>query len=153
MPIIIPPPAFIPVEDVLGVLPVPSPVLPELVLPGVPLPPVVELPPLADDPKLDVPPKLLLPLVPNALVAPELPVVAVPFIELDPVMPLPPAGEGVTVFPGNPDSGCPKKLFTVVFASPTWISRQSSLPVNGLRYFCRRKRMLFVFSSWSIDDG
>jgi hypothetical protein len=31
----------------------------------------------------------------------------------------------------NPASGWPKKPFTVVFASPTLISRQSSFPVIG----------------------
>ena len=31
----------------------------------------------------------------------------------------------------NPASGAPKNPFTVVFASPTWISRQSAFPVIG----------------------
>jgi hypothetical protein len=54
---------------------------------------------------------------------------------------------------GSPASGCPKNPFTVVFASPTLISRQSDLPVIGSMYFCRRKRILFDFSSCSIDAG
>jgi hypothetical protein len=53
----------------------------------------------------------------------------------------------------RPASGCPKNPFTVVFASPTWISRQSSFPVIGSTYLCRRNRILFDFSSCSIDPG
>src|SRR3954447_8566857 len=49
--------------------------------------------------------------------------------------------------PGSPASGWPKNPLTVVFASPTWISRQFGFPVIGSSYFCRRKRMLFDFSS------
>jgi hypothetical protein len=62
--------------------------------------------------------------------------------------PSPPA-----VAPGSPASGWPKKPLTVVFASPTWISRQSDLPVIGSAYFCRRNRVLFDFSSCSMLPG
>jgi hypothetical protein len=52
-----------------------------------------------------------------------------------------------------PPSGLPKKPFTVVLASPRWITRQSSLPVIGSIYRLRRKRILLVFSNCSIDVG
>src|SRR5260370_1436136 len=53
----------------------------------------------------------------------------------------------------NPATGLPKNPFTVVFASPTLISRQSAFPVIGSTYCCRRNRILFVFSSCSIEPG
>jgi hypothetical protein len=67
---------------------------------------------------------------------------------IDEAAPRPPAP-----LPGRPASGWPKKPFTVVFASPTWISRQSALPVNGSTHFCRKNRILFDFSSWSMFPG
>jgi hypothetical protein len=56
--------------------------------------------------------------------------------ELEPVAPapIPPeeASPAADPNPGaNPVSGLPKNPFTVVFASPTWISRQSAFPVIG----------------------
>ena len=56
--------------------------------------------------------------------------------ELPPVAPAPiPPEEAIPAAEPNPGvspvSGLPKNPFTVVFASPTWISRQSTLPVIG----------------------
>jgi hypothetical protein len=56
--------------------------------------------------------------------------------ELDPVAPapIPPdeANPAAEPNPGvSPVNGLPKNPFTVVFASPTWISRQSAFPVIG----------------------
>jgi hypothetical protein len=56
--------------------------------------------------------------------------------ELEPAAPapIPPdeANPAADPNPGaSPVSGLPKNPFTVVFASPTWISRQSDLPVIG----------------------
>jgi len=56
--------------------------------------------------------------------------------ELEPAAPAPiPPDEAIPAAdpsPGaSPVSGFPKNPFTVVFASPTWISRQSDLPVIG----------------------
>jgi len=52
-----------------------------------------------------------------------------------------------------PASGCPKNPFTVVFASPTWISRQSSFPVMGSIYRWRKYLTLLLFSNSSIEPG
>jgi hypothetical protein len=56
--------------------------------------------------------------------------------ELEPLAPAPiPPDEAIPAAEPNPGvspvSGLPKNPFTVVFASPTWISRQSALPVIG----------------------
>jgi hypothetical protein len=56
--------------------------------------------------------------------------------ELEPVAPAPiPPEEAIPAAEPNPGvspvNGLPKNPFTVVFASPTWISRQSALPVIG----------------------
>ncbi len=68
-----------------------------------------------------------------------------------------PPDEGVSGAPSPPEaipaSGFPKNPFTVVFASPTLISRQSVFPVIGSTYRCRRNRILFTFSNCSIDPG
>src|SRR5579875_3399922 len=53
----------------------------------------------------------------------------------------------------SPPSGWPKKPFTVVLFSPTWMMRQSSLPVSGSTYRLRKKRILFVPSSASMEGG
>ncbi len=68
-----------------------------------------------------------------------------PLAPVDPPLELPP--EAIPSPAPIPGRSCPKKPFTVVLFSPTWISRQSALPVSGSAYRCRRNFWLLVFSS------
>jgi hypothetical protein len=111
----------------LDPLPPPSPDDPlELDPPSVGIvePPSPELPPSPPVPGEEFPYEEL----PNALLEPD--------CAEDPAAPAPmPPPEAIPAAEPNPGaipaSGWPKNPFTVVFASPTWISRQSSLPVIG----------------------
>jgi hypothetical protein len=152
-----------------SVLGVPDPVVVPLVdeLPpcvGVPDDPnALELPnPLVpdEDPNaLELPNPLVPDEDPNALEPPNplVPVEELPNPELGcPAAPPCPceANPAADPSPGaTPLNGCPKNPFTVVFASPIWINRQSAFPVIGSKYCCRRYRTLFVFSNCSIDPG
>lgn len=152
-----PPPPVKLVADWLPIpLPAPNPVseLPPAigVLPGAVDPPKGdpteleapgELPPSGD------PIELLPPSADPGLVDPGLEAPAAP-------APIPPeeAIPAADPSPGvNPVSGFPKNPFTVVFASPTLMIRQSAFPVSGSTYCCRRNRILFVFSNCSIEPG
>jgi hypothetical protein len=74
-------------------------------------PPPGEYPPLPGDPNADVDcGEVVAP-------APPAPGETIPAAEPNPVV--------------RPAKGCPKNPFTVVFASPTWMRRQSALPVMG----------------------
>lgn len=169
-----------PVKLVADWLPIPldpvAPTAPPIPEPGeLPIPPVpgLELPkldpeaPPKDDPE-DPSPELPDPELdpePDPKLDPELDPKLDPVLDpkLDPE--LAPEAPGVPPIPelipdalpspelAIPASGWPKNPFTVVFASPTWISRQSAFPVSGSTYFRRRYRWLFVFSSCSIDPG
>jgi hypothetical protein len=83
----------------------------------------------------------------EALPAPTLPCAPWPLDVMPDALPSPP------LEPLIPASGWPKNALTVVFASPTWMSFQSALPVIGSTYRWRRKRILLVFSSCSIEPG
>jgi hypothetical protein len=128
---------------------------PEVVDPEVSLP--VEAPPVVAEPVVGelVPPKLLVPgdeepkalepgdddpkaLDPEEEDEPYAPAPGDPNAdcELEPVAPAPiPPDEAIPAAEPNPGvspvSGLPKNPLTVVFASPTWISRQSAFPVIG----------------------
>ena len=93
---------------------------PKLLVPGDPNaepefedypPPPAEYPPVPGDPNADVDcGEVVAP-------APPAPGETIPAAEPNPVV--------------RPAKGCPKNPFTVVFASPTWMRRQSALPVMG----------------------
>lgn len=101
--------------------------------------PEFELPPVRPEPPVE-------PIPPDPIAVP--PTVDPGWPEtMEEAAPIPPAA------PGSPARGLPKKPFTVVLASPRWIRRQSALPVMGSVYFCRKKRMFEVFSSWSTAPG
>ena len=83
--------------------------------------------PLAADPELPDPNEEDPNVDPELPDVPEVPAAPAPIapLEADPAaLPRPPA-------PERPVNGFPKKPFTVVFASPTWIIFQSGLPVIG----------------------
>ena len=140
-----------PVKLLADWLPIPPDDDPELLLPVGLEPPVDELDPTPGPREKPEPPEgeeeeeedpIDDPVLPAGVEAPLTVVVGCADTILDaaPNPPVPPP-------PGSPASGWPKKPFTVVFASPTWISRQSGLPVIGSSYFLRRKRVLFDFSN------
>ena len=138
----------VPPLEVPAVLPELLPV--ELVLPN-PLDPDEEEEPKPLDPEVEEP-NPLLPEEPNELPLDE------PNAELEPAAPAPAApGDAIPDADPNPGarpvSGWPKNPFTVVFASPTWIKRQSDLPVKGSTYSCRKYFTGVPLASASIVPG